>query len=119
MAAFPSYGELLLGGFNEIPEISVIRTDMDSGPAKQAVVRSSALVKRNVTYRFTSAEFITWKAWRKTTLSMGALWFDWVNPLGGDTVQGRIENGTYSAVPFDSGDDALKWDVSFVLETYE
>ena len=119
MPAFPDYGELLLSGYGESPETSIVRTEMESGPAKQAKVRSKELVKRNVTYRFTSEEYITWKTWRHDDIAMGALYFDWTNPLTGDTVQGRIENGTYTASAFNANDDALKWDVSFVLETYE
>jgi hypothetical protein len=119
MPAFPAYGELLLSGFNEKPESALVRTEMESGPSKQARVRSLELVKRNVTYVFTSAQYITWKAWRNTDLSRGALWFDWTNPLTGTTVQARMENGDYSASAYNANDTAIKWEVSFVLETYE
>ena len=119
MAAFPSYGEFLLDGFGEQPESPLVRTNMESGPVKQAKLRSKIRVVRNVTYRFTNAEYVTWKTWHKTTVAFGALWFDWINPLDGATVQGRIINGLYNAISFDGGDGTLKWDVGFALETYE
>lgn len=118
MATFPSYGELLLDSFNAANETSLIRSDMESGPAKQAKVRSKELVKLNVTYRFTSAEFDTWKTWRDTDIARGASYFDWVELVNGDTVQARMVNGVYQAKPF-SNSGELKWDVSFTLEVYE
>lgn len=119
MPIFPDYGELLLSGYNEKTASSLLRTQMEDGPDKQAKVRSQEQVGRNVTYRFSSAEFITWKAWRKDDIASGALFFDWISPLTGDTVQGRIVDGVYDAKPFNGNGDSLNWDVSFMLETYE
>lgn len=119
MPAFPAYGELLLDGFGEQPETSLIRTEMETGPAKQAQVRSKQIVNMTVTYTYTSAEFILWKAWRKNDIALGALYFDWRNPLTGNLVQARIPGGDYNADAFDGKDKAIEWEVSFVMEFSE
>ena len=61
--AFPTYGKLQLRGYTETPDSAVLRTEMETGPAKQAQVRSRSLVKRSVTIFFTGAEFETFKTW--------------------------------------------------------
>lgn len=119
MPAFPAYGELLLNGFGEQPETALIRTEMETGPVKQAKIRSKENMQFTVTYKYTSAEFILWKAWRKADIAFGALYFDWVKPLTGEVVQARIPGGDYNAVAYNGKDEAIEWEVGFIIELYE
>lgn len=117
-ATYPSTGEFLLSGYGEVPEGALNRTTMETGPAKQAKVRSKELVTREVSYRYSKTDYIAWKVWRASTINRGADWFNWVNPLNGTTVLARIVNGVYQANTFNAGGE-IKWDVNFKLETYE
>ena len=120
MAAYPAYGLFLFDGYSEKPESSVIRSQMESGPPKQAKVKSKLRVVRPAKYRYSHAEYLTFKVFVKTTLFLGADWFDWKDPVDGATKQGRIVDGVYEGKAVKIGEQQLPdWVVSFDLETLE
>ncbi len=117
---YPSYGRLALDRYGEEPESALIRTQMESGPPKQAMVRSKAMVGRPVTYVYSDAEYASWKTWFRDTIARGADWFNWTDPQDGITKLARIEGGIYTAKPFSPYPGApLSWEVSFRLETWD
>ena len=120
MAVFPALGKLRLEGYGEQPESAVLRTEMESGPPKQAQVRSRVMVTRPVTMQYNAADYGSFKTWFRDDIARGADWFDWTDPVDGVIKQARIAGGEYSAVPFtESQGGPLLWDVSFQLETWE
>lgn len=95
MSVFPAYAKILLSGFTEEADYGVLRTEMDSGIAKQRPTRSLAIVRRTVTIHVDSvADKIAFDQWRRVDLAGSTGWFDWVDPLDGITKQTRIVDGT-------------------------
>lgn len=118
MPSFPSNGELLLP-YGETPESAVLRTEMESGPAKQAMVRTRQSIGRPVSYRFSSANYIAFKTWYRDDIKRGALWFDWRDPLNDKLKQARMVGGVYEAQAYDPGQGPLSYDVTFQIETWD
>lgn len=56
MASFPSNIRLLVGDLGEEPEPSVQRTEMERGPAKQAIINTRVMVELPVTMVFLTPE---------------------------------------------------------------
>jgi len=119
--AFPSIGQLLLSGYGERPQSAIQRTDMESGPPKQARVRSRVIVARPVRYQFTAAEVVTFETWfRGVECNYGAGWFDWNDPRTGTLKQARIVNGDYQIDAVSGGEGApLQYQVGMTLESWE
>jgi len=116
--AFPTYGKNLLAAYREQPAPLMRRTDMESGPSKQARIARRRLVPRSCSYQYTQAEYAQFKAWVD---SEGAVnWFDWIDPFDGSTKQARLQLGQYEARPVSAGAGrTLDWIVTLTLETYE
>ncbi len=119
MPAFPTNGELLFDGYGEQPERAVIRTDMEAGPPKQAMIRQRQNIARPVAYRFSSANYAAFKVWFRDQIARGASWFDWTDPLDGVVRQARMQNGEFRAQMVNNGTGAPDWDVFFSLETWD
>lgn len=94
MSTFPTYAKVLLSGFSESDDYGVLRTEMDSGIAKQRPTRSIPIVTREVVIHVeTLADKNAFDAWRKTDLNGSVGWFDWLDPLDGVVKQTRIVGG--------------------------
>ncbi len=117
MATFPTGGKITFSGFKRKRMSNVIRSDMESGPAKQALRSSQDYIRFPVTYLFTEAEYDTFDAWVKNTIfSVG--WFSWVEPKDGATLQARIVNGDISdATPINP--NMANWIVKFEIEVLD
>lgn len=114
------YGKLLLRDYGERPESAILRTDMESGPAKQAKVRSKVLVSRSVNIDYSNTEYGQFKTWFNGTLGYGANWFYWTDPRDGGSKLARIVRGEYEAKAYvKSMGDELRWQVSLTLESWE
>ncbi len=117
---YPTYGRLALDSYGEEPESALVRTSMESGPPKQAMIRSRTMVGRPVTYIYSDTEYASWKTWFRDTVSRGADWFNWTDPQDGTVKLARIENGVYTARAFSPSPGApLSWEVSFRIETWD
>ena len=116
--AWPTYGKLKLQGFGEKPDSSVLRTEMESGPPKESIVKSRVMVPRTVTYTFTLAEYNTWKTWFASEAN-GGKWFNWIDPLDGSTRSTRIVRSEYDAKAQDAGQGSEpNMDVSMIFECW-
>lgn len=113
MATFPA-GKILKNGFKRQRTVNVIRSDMESGPAKQALKTSQQYIMFPVEYWFTDAEYQAFDIWvADTILSVGT--FDWIEPLNNTTVTARIVSGDISdAQPYNP--QMSHWIVKFMLE---
>ena len=118
MATLPSYVRVLAAGYEEQRgKGGVVRSSMESGPAKQRRVQSRLLVTRPMTLLIeTVVNYLAWIAWVKTDLQSGNDWFSWIDPVDGVGKQARIINGQYSARPIKG---KAAWIVSLQLETWE
>ncbi|MEQ7866588.1 hypothetical protein ABQ137_08150 [Xanthomonas sp. WHRI 8393] len=56
MATFPAGVRLLTGDLGEEPDPSVQRTEMERGPAKQAIINTRVMVELPITMVFLTAE---------------------------------------------------------------
>lgn len=113
MATFPA-GKILKNGFKRQRTIKVVRSDMESGPAKQALRSTTGYLRFPVKYFFTKAEYEIFDNWVKNTINFVGV-FDWTEPLTGNIMEARIVNGDISdAEPFNP--HLAHWVVSFVLE---
>lgn len=118
MATFPNYLKLDIKGFAREPEDAVLRTEMEGGVAKQALIRSQVAVGRPVTYWVDSkADFDAWHTWFATTIKRGALWFDWTDPYDNVVKSARIVKGSVKEVPVKT--TLSMWQIMFRLETLE
>lgn len=117
MASLPSYVTVLREGFAERRGTNaLVRTQMEAGPAKQRRISTRLMVTRSVELLIDSkANYLLFAAWVKADLTMGADWFDWLDPVDGTTKAARLVNGEYTATPY--GSDA--WRVSATFETWE
>jgi hypothetical protein len=114
---FYSGGVLLTGNsYSKIPAPVVLRTDMESGPAKQRPWASYTYEQNSVTYLFSNTEYTAFRNWFYNTAGMGSLAFNWVDPADGVTKDGRIVNGQIN-VGEPSSATMNYWTVQFIIET--
>jgi hypothetical protein len=113
---FYSGGTLLTGNnYAKLPQPTMLRSEMESGPAKQRPSSSVLMVQHSVTYLYTNAEYTAFLSWYKTTAAFGALFFNWHDPTDGTTKDGRIVNGTIS-VAQPSSPSVTHWTVQMIIE---
>ena len=67
-----------------------LRTEMDVGPAKMRRRHTAAVRNITATTLLTGTQRATFDTFYKTTLSEGALAFDWVDPVDGTTTSFRF-----------------------------
>ena len=117
MATWPSYARILRDGYAENPESALLRTDMESGPAKQVMIKSKVLVQRPITVLISSAsDYSSWLTWFQTTIHRGADWFDWTDPRTASIKSARIVGGSYTA---EHAAALAAWKLAMTLETWE
>lgn len=77
-------------GYGFEADSGIIRTSMDTGPAKIRR-RTTAVVKRHKgTIIMTRAQFAAWQSWFENYLAFGSLTFAMSDPITGSTVDARI-----------------------------
>lgn len=117
MATFPTYAQILYSGYSQKKESALLRTEMDSGPPKQAKVKSKVMVVRPVKiYISTKSDFISFETWYDTELSNGASWFEFVDPVSGATISARFRNGGYTATPMTPNME--NWEIAAEIESW-
>lgn len=95
---FPG-GRLMTGQYSEQIESNILRTQMESGLQKQAKKSGQARVTRDVVYLMSTTQYETFKTWFRTSAADGALFFNWDDPVSGNTIDARIVNGLYDTSP--------------------
>lgn len=93
MAAFPTVKHYW-NDFHEQEGSALRRTQMETGPAKQAKHQSRVLITVSMKLAFFSkAEFDAFMTFFRTTVNRGADWFDWTHPRSGTVFQARFVAG--------------------------
>jgi hypothetical protein len=97
MATFPSYACVMLEGYEEKASYNVIRTQMDSGLAKQRARNSLPIVSRNVRIRVPNkTDKASFDTWVKVDLNGGVGWFTYTDPVDNVSKQARFTSGELS-----------------------
>lgn len=118
MYSWPAYASVLRNDFGLERQSALMRTDTETGPAKQTKIRSRVMVKVPVTIRLTSkADCLSFIDWVRTTLNHGAYWFDWFDPLTEATVSARIVGGQFGKIHPVGGLE--RWETSLTLEYWD
>jgi hypothetical protein len=117
MAALPAYAQILFDGYSVTKESALLRTEMESGPPKQAKVKSRVMVTHKVNFYLDSrANYQAFETWYANDISYGADWFDYPDPISGNTVQARFKNGGYDSSPMSANMD--QWKISAQIEMW-
>ena len=115
---FPSYAKLQLAGFSQQRESALMRTEMESGPPRQAKVRSRIMVTRNARiYLATLADFQAFETWYASDCNLGASWFNFTDPVNGNVIQARFVGGGYTAQPMGVG-GLNGWMIDLKIESW-
>ena len=114
----PAYAKIAYDGFSITRQSAVIRSDMESGPPKQARTLSRVLVTRSVVFLLDSkARYNSFLVWFRDELVRGAEWFTWVDPVDGVTKLARIVGGNLES---EEPHGTLNyWKVTCKLETWD
>lgn len=117
MATFPSYAKILFKDYSQIKESALIRTEMESGPPKQAKIKSKVMSVRSVKiYLSSKVDFQNFEDWYENDLQLGSAWFDFIDPVSGSTIQARFRDGGYTAIPIIA--DMNKWEIAAQIESW-
>ena len=88
----------LLDGFQETPPVTVIRTEMEQGPAKVRQRTTAAVRRLSLSYILSSDQMMVLDDFFTLTLGGGALAFDYIQPRTGNSVSCRfVKPPEYSA----------------------
>ena len=94
---FPSYARMLAEGYGETPDYGMLRTEMDSGLAKQRPTRTKAIVTRTVRVMVRStADRLAFDTFHRVSLYGGSGWFTFTDPVDATSKQGRLVGGAIS-----------------------
>jgi hypothetical protein len=116
METFPSYALIMNDGYAEKRESALIRSDMESGPPKQAKIKSLVLVTRPVKIKLTSvSDYQAFVEWFSVGINEGADWFNFTDPVSKLTGLARFAGGGLDAVPDRGG---WVWTISTTIETW-
>lgn len=117
MASFPTYAKILFDGYSQKRDSALIRTEMESGPPRQAKIVSRVMVTRAAKiYLSSKTDFQNFESWYKTTINEGSDWFDFVDPVSGSTILARFVGGGYQAQPMSAA--MQNWQISANIESW-
>jgi hypothetical protein len=106
----------LVEGYALTPQEAVLRTDMESGPARQRRRFRQTPTRITVRWLFSEFEFALFEAWYKYHADEGAQWFQ-ITLLGG---LGLLPHQARFTSQFEAGlMPGQLWDVKGVLEVRE
>ena len=93
MATLPSYVCIQFPNWSEGFDPSVMRTEMERGPAKQAIINTHVAKQPKAVFLFrTAADAIAFETWYFDTIGRIG-WFDMTHPLTGATITARFMGG--------------------------
>lgn len=116
MATFPEYAKILFEGYSINRESALLRTEMDSGPPRQAKIKSKVMVTHNVNIYLSSKQNLSnFEVWYQDDINFGASWFTMNHPvLSETTIQARFVGGGYTLTPMSA--DMNNWKLSAKIE---
>lgn len=116
MPTFPAYARIARSGYSEQRESALLRTEMESGPPRQARIKTRVMITRPITIRLdTKAHYLAFIAWFSTELGEGAAWFDFPDPISGTAKPARFVGGGLEGTP---GAGLSFWEIKTKIETW-
>lgn len=98
--SLPNYARLMRDGYKHQRESALLRSDMESGPPRQARIKSTPMVTKTCTiYLGSKVDFESFEDWYVNELKEGALWFTYLDPVSESTKMARFVGGGYEATP--------------------
>jgi hypothetical protein len=117
MATLPSYVKILFDGYAQRRESGILRTEMESGPPRQARFKTRVMITRSAKLYITSkANFANFETWFMNDLAGGSLFFNMPDPISGTTISARFVGGTFTANPLSSA--MADWEISCEIENW-
>ncbi len=102
----------LVDGFQETPPPTVIRTEMDQGPAKTRQRTTAGVRRMQLSFILSKAQTATLDSFFTDTVKGGALGFDFTHPRTGSTLNCRFaEPPRYAALNGEKFRTALVFEV--------
>lgn len=116
-ATLPSYARIMFDSYVQKHEPAILRTDMESGPPRQAKIRSRVMLTRTVKIVIESlTNFQAFETWFKEDIEFGALFFNMRDPVSKETIEARFVGGEYTARPL-TGTLTL-WQIEAAIESW-
>lgn len=116
MPTLPSYVKIKMNGFSEQRESALLRSEFESGPPRQARIKSKIMIRRPARLLLESkADYLAFLSWFSVDLNEGANWFNWFDPVRAQTVLARIVAGDLNATP---APGLRRWEIPVTLETW-
>jgi hypothetical protein len=119
VAAFPVSitHTMLVDGFREVPPATLVRTQMDVGPAKVRPRSTTGSRMISGAVMVTAEQQETLDAWFTTTLINGALPFTWTHPRTEAAITARfVGEGDDPGISYEPRDSGQVWLVRMKLE---
>lgn len=119
IATFPSdLVQLDPKSYSELIKNNTVRSEFDTGPARQAPVESLLTKRRSVTYlTATKDDYLEFLRWYQFEINCGAKHFLWQDPVDNEWKRVRMVPDDLKPTPRDILLDV--WSLSFVLEGLE
>lgn len=115
--SFPSYASIMLNGYEHQRESALLRTTMESGPPKQARIRSRVMVTKSCIIKLKSLnDFESFEQWYANDLNEGALWFTYFDPISELIKTARFVDGGFKATPMASAQGS--WTIQMKIESW-
>lgn len=113
----PSYVKILLEGYGHERESGLMRSDMESGPAKQVKFKHKVMITRTCNLYIESYElFEQFQDWFANDLKEGALWFTYQDPISQNNTLARFVGGGLKASPRSNAQRS--WVVTTKIESW-
>ena len=94
----------------------LIRSDMDSGPAKVRRRGNAKPVTLSLTYVLNAEQLAVFKDFVSEAIAEGAVCFDWPHPVLNRYVRARLVGQNSSIYDEQLFGDTLDWQITFTLE---
>lgn len=117
MAILPSYVRILFDGYQQNRESALLRTEMESGPPRQARVKSLVMTTRTAKlYLSTRADYLSFLTWYRDDIAEGALFFTMTDPVTATNIQARFVDGGFDSKPMSAKMDC--WEIDVRIESW-
>lgn len=118
MATFPTYAQIMVDGYSLKRESALLRSEMESGPPKQAKIKTRVMVKRSIKiYLDSYTNYQNFMTWFANDINQGADFFDMPDPITQtETISARFVGGDLSMVPLTHTNE--HWSISAEIETW-